>query len=125
MDKHIFIESLQEIIQQGEVTESQLYSDLLQIASFKYGSELSKNERKIIEAAKEKIITRLYVLENHQLDTSRYDPTKEFKLDALESQFLIKAEEELSLESAIEINGPKLKLMEAGILKYKEVFGEI
>ena len=99
-------------------------ADLAEIIKLKYGIDILEKERDLIEEVKTKVITRLYNTDKNTVSI-KTDAPGQFKLDALESDFLKSGLNELQAEGLITSNGNDITLTKEGIMKFKKFYGEI
>jgi hypothetical protein len=105
--------------------ENAIVDELIAIVQLKYGHTLAEHERKLMEELRTKILTRLYNTEGHIIARRDVDVPKYLKLDALEVRLLGQAETELASEGLVLSDKNKLQLTEAGILRFKKIYGEL
>jgi hypothetical protein len=113
-----------EIASQNEIDQKVIIENLADILKIKYGISIMNKERELIDEVKNKVITKLYNLENHTCKSDG-DLSKLFKLDLLESDYLSPALDELQRESLVKSNESQINLTKEGIMKFKEFYGEI
>jgi hypothetical protein len=116
---------IEKVSNKRNIEKEELIDELADILKLKYDISLMDKERAIIDEVRNKIITRLYNTEDHRIDRSKSDEVRHYKLDALESRFLNTAVDELVHEGILEDDKKSSKLTDAGIMKYKEFYGEI
>jgi len=116
---------IDKIADKRNVQKTELINELADILKLKYDITLMDKERAIVDEVKNKIVTRLYNTEHHSINRSDHDEVKHYKLDALETRFLDTALEEMLLEGLITHEKNTTALTDAGILKYKEFYGEV
>ena len=109
---------------QKEIDKATIIEDVADIIKIKYGISIIEKERDLIDEVKSKIITKLYNLEDHTIN-SNSDLSKMFKLDKLESDYLNSAIDELQAEGVVNIVKADISLTKEGIMKFKEFYGEI
>lgn len=123
------IDELKQIIEKiatdKKLDPEELIAELAEIAKLKYGATLVEKERMIIDEVKNKILTRLYNTDEHKIDKHESDEIKHYRLDGLEAKYLNSALEELVGEGLAQSENRETSLTEAGILKYKQFYGEI
>lgn len=122
-------QDLQQLIERASVnttipTET-IIQDLAQIVKIKYGELILEKEREIIEELKNKIITRLYNFEDHNISFRQIKKENAYKGDRIEIPFIEKAEEELHTEGMVVLKENEITLTDAGIVKYKSFYGEM
>ena len=109
---------------QKEIDKANIIEDIADIIKIKYGISIIEKERDLIDEVKSKIITKLYNLEDHTIN-SNSDLSKMFKLDKLESDYLSSAIDELQAEGVANIAKADISLTKEGIMKFKKFYGEI
>ena len=114
-----------ELSTSSEKSVTEITQALADFAKVKYGSITTEQEQAIIKSVQEKLITGLYRMTNHSYVTSRPDYKNKFGFDELEMDYLEKAANELGELEILEGNQNYTKLSKSGILKAKELFGEI
>jgi hypothetical protein len=123
------IDELKQIIEKiaadKRLDPEELMDELAEIAKLKYGATLVEKERMIIDEVKNKILTRLYNTHEHRIDKLESDEIKHYRLDGLEAKYLDSALEELVGEGLARSDRGETSLTDAGILKYKQFYGEI
>lgn len=115
---------IKEIASQNELDKEIIIENLADILKIKYGISIMNKERELIAEVKNKVITKLYNLENHTCKTN-LDLIKTFKLDLLEADYLNSALDELQRESLVKSTASEIILTKEGVMKYKEFYGEI
>ena len=115
---------IKEIASQNELDQEIIIENLADILKIKYGISIMNKERELIAEVKNKVITKLYNLENHTCKTN-LDLIKTFKLDLLEADYLNSALDELQRESLVKSTVSEIILTKEGVMKYKEFYGEI
>jgi hypothetical protein len=115
---------IKEIASQNELDQEIIIENLADILKIKYGISIMNKERELIAEVKNKVITKLYNLENHSCKTN-LDLIKTFKLDLLEADYLNSALDELQRESLVKSTVSEIILTKEGVMKYKEFYGEI
>lgn len=115
---------ISETASQKEIDKATIIEDIADIIKIKYGISLIEKERDLIDEVKNKIITKLYNLEDQTIN-SKSDSSKIFKLDKLESDYQNPALDELQVEGLVNITKAELSLTKEGIMKFKEFYGEI
>lgn len=123
------IQQLEQLIEQlaqtSKINQSDIIKDLSDYAQLKFGNNVTAKERKIIDRVKEKIISTLYKMQDHTLVSKRPDIKRIFGFDNLDIQFVESASEELESEGILEGGQNYSKLTGRGVLKAKEISGEI
>ena len=115
---------ISETASQKDIDKDTIVEYLADILKIKYGISIIEKERDIIDEVKNKIITKLYNLEDHVL-SSGSNLSKSFKLDKLENDYLNSAMDELQLEGLVNVTKTEISLTKEGIMKFKEFYGEI
>ena len=115
---------IKEIASQNELDQEIIIENLADILKIKYGISIMNKERELIAEIKNKVITKLYNLENHSCKTN-LDLIKTFKLDLLEADYLNSALDELQREGLVKSTASEIMLTKEGVMKYKEFYGEI
>ena len=115
---------ISETASQKKIDKATIIDDLADIVKIKYGISIIEKERDLIDEVKNRIITKLYNLEDHTIN-SNSDLSKMFKLDKLESDYLNSAMDELQAEGVANITKADISLTKEGIMKFKEFYGEI
>jgi len=115
---------IKEIASQNELDQEIIIENLADILKIKYGISIMNKERELIAEVKNKVITKLYNLENHSCKTN-LDLIKTFKLDLLEADYLNSALDELQREGLVKSTASEIILTKEGVMKYKEFYGEI
>jgi hypothetical protein len=124
MDFKTLEQLITETASQKAIDTTVIIDDLADILKIKYGISIMEKERDLIDEVKTKITTKLYNSENHACG-SNLDLSKTFKLDALESDYLNSALDELQHEGVVLSGKSEIKLTKEGIMKFKEFYGEI
>ncbi|NJN26198.1 MAG: hypothetical protein HC819_09575 [Cyclobacteriaceae bacterium] len=113
-----------EIADQNKLNKEMVIENLADILKIKYGISIMDKERDLIDEVKNKVITKLYNLENHTCSADG-QLEKTFKLDMLEADYLGSAMDELQREGLVISEQFKMSLTKEGIMKFKEFYGEI
>lgn len=116
---------IDEIASQNNLDKGKLILEIHDWLKLKYGIIFLEKERILIDSLKNKIITRLYNFENHMINIKETDRPASYKADQLEKNYINQAEHELEVEGLIQKSGNTISLSEAGMLKYKEFYGEL
>ena len=106
------------------IEKAVIVDDLADILKIKYGISIMEKERNLIDEVKTKIITKLYNSDSH-IAQSTDDYAKLFKLDSLENDYINSALEEMQQEGLATLSKTQLSLTKAGVMKFKEFYGEI
>jgi hypothetical protein len=125
MDIQELDQLIEKIASEKDLSRESLITELSEIIKLKYDITLMAKERLIIDEVRNKLLTRLYNTDAHTIDRRSADEKGYFRLDELEYRYLNTALEELSREGLIVNDPKKTSLTDAGILKYKEFYGEI
>jgi hypothetical protein len=122
-------EDLEKLIAELSVSSKksveEITQELADFSAVKYGSITTEQEKSIIKLVQDKLIKGLYRMSNHSYVTSRPDYKSQFGFDDLEMEYLKKAANELGDLEMLEGNENYTKLTKSGILKAKELLGEI
>ncbi len=116
---------IEKIAVEHKLDKEELTRELAEILKLKYGMTLMEKERLIIDEVKNKILTRLYNTYENRIDKQESDEIRHYRLDNLEAKYLDTALDELVSEGLVESNSKETVLTDAGILKYKQFYGEI
>lgn len=106
------------------IEKAVIVTDLADILKIKYGISIMEKERNLIDEVKTKIMTKLYNTDSH-IAQSADDYAKLFKLDLLENDYVDSALEEMQQEGLATVSKTQLSLTKAGVMKFKEFYGEI
>ena len=124
MDFNTLNQLISEIASQKGLDKAAITEDLAEILRIKYSISIMEKERNLIDEVKNKIITKLYNLEDHVLNINS-GLSKTLKLDLLENDYLNPALDELQLEGLVVSAKADISLTKEGIMKFKEFYGEI
>lgn len=116
---------IEELAKVSQKTESKIIADLAEIAKTKYGTYIEGHEREIIELVQNKLIRGFYRMPNYSYVTSRPNYKTKFDFDDLEMKYLSQAANELGDLGFLEGNETYTQLTEKGILKAKQLRGEL
>lgn len=123
------MKKLETLIDQLSVTsqksKDEIVQELTTFANFKFGTPISDKEGAIIKNIQEKLITGLYRMTDHSYVTRRPDLKGKFNIDALEMDYLERAANELGELGILEGTESYTRLTKPGILRAKEILGEI
>jgi hypothetical protein len=125
MDIQALKDLISEISEKKNIDGDTLVEDLVDILKLKYGIALMEKERLLIDEVRNKVLTRLYNTDGHVITKGVTNQEKYYKLDTLEGQYLSNALTELAREGLVQDDKKQTVLTEAGILKYREFYGEI
>lgn len=126
-DTHLEVlaEQIARISADTGIPAGSLIAELSDILQLKYGRVLLDKERELKNDVRIKILTRLYNTDGHTINLGTADASRHFRLDELENRYLDVAEGELLAEGLLQRDGRRIRLTDAGILKYKEIYGEL
>lgn len=113
-----------QLSENGEKSQEEIIADLGEYANVKFGRNVAESERAIINTLKDKIITNLYRLIRHEIIMRNPEIAKYLSLDALDMKYLNQAIEELHQEGLVTTDY-FIKLTDSGILKAKQLRGEL
>ena len=119
------LKTIDNIAQNQKIEKEVIIDDIIEILKIKYGEILLEKEKELVAELKNKIVTRLYGYENHQVDISKVNLAQVFHADRIDMEFAEKAEGELIAEGLLVKEEKNLKLTDAGIMKYKKFYGEV
>jgi hypothetical protein len=125
MQFEVLMEQIARISADTGIQPGSLVAELSDILKLKYGGLLLEKERDLINEVRTKILTRLYNTDGHTIDLGTADANRHFRLDELEGRYLDNALGELLAEGLLAQEGRRIRLSDAGVLKYKEIYGEL
>ncbi len=118
-------QTIEKIAVEKRMNIEDLMDEMAEIIKLKYGVTRVEKERSIIDEVKNKILTRLYNTYEHTINKLESDEIRHYRLDGLEARYLDMALEELVSEGLAQSDKRETKLLDAGVLKYKQFYGEI
>ena len=125
MDIQALDKLIDKIAKDKSISREALIDELGDILKLKYDITLMNKERNIVDEVRNKLLTRLYNTDGHVITKSTANEKSYYRLDELEYQYLSNALEELTREGLVEDDPKQTLLTDAGILKYKQFYGEI
>ena len=125
MQFEVLMEQIARISVDTGIPPGSLVAELSDILKLKYGGLLLEKERELVIEVRSKILTRLYNTDGHTIDLGKADANRHFRLDELENRYLDNAVGELLAEGLLAQEGRRVRLTDAGVLKYKEIYGEL
>ena len=125
MDINELDKIIEKVAVENKLDKEELIHELAEILKLKYGLIRMEKERQIIDEVRNKILTRLYNTYENRIDKRESDEIRHYRLDSLEAKYLDMALEELVSEGLVHSDSKETVLTEAGILKYKQFYGEL
>ncbi len=118
-------QTIEKIAAEKKMNIEDLIDEMAESIKLKHGVTRVEKERAIIDEVKNKILTRLYNTYEHTINKLESDEIRHYRLDGLEARYLDMALEELVSEGLAQSDKKETKLLDAGVLKYKQFYGEI
>ncbi len=125
MDVNELDKIIEKVAIENNLDKEELTNELAEILKLKYGLTLMEKERLIIDEVKNKILTRLYNTYENRINKQESDEIKHYRLDSVEAKYLDSALAELVSEGLVQSSKLETVLTDAGIIKYKQFYGEI